>query len=467
MLRYQLIHPIADGSTCTIWRARDARGMCVAIKMLNIKDIGESEASNYELFNHPNIVKILGTNWFKCPYEKTVKFGLVIPIFDMDLRSFIDYMPTSLPRESIKRLQREIKLQTAAALAHVHQFGVCHADLKPENFLINSASDNSVCVQLADMGSAFQISSLASTTTTLRTTMAWQAPEVVSKENPFISSASDTWSLGMIFCQLEQTSAQGNENELVSIVPRAYFTPLTQDMIQHDFRLRPTMPKVLERLGESMELLSIKGLPSDDIVANMFKDKMDIISTTSYDKSVGLHRLLTLLRSDKSNYIEAAYWLLEYLSVKEAFTSTYPTQSVLSILPYFHTRLHVNDNDSSRSTLNKLMYCRALEALCQRPYFLLSDDMKLNLRAFSVIPACERSVLMVMAKTGETFPEILEWCSNGKWGKHGDRFDVFLRRFTDDWRLDVASVACQMLGLPEPIVDTTFTTTHVVFDAAA
>ena len=462
MLRYQLIKPITDGSTCTIWRACDLRGMCVAVKLLNTDEIWESEARNYEFFNHPNIVKTLGTNWFKCPREKTLKFGLIFPIFDMDLRSFIDYMPTRLPRRNIKQLQREIKLQTAAALAHVHQLGVCHVDLKPENFLINSATDTSVCVQLADMGSAIQISEMPLKIMSVRTTMFYQPPEVTEHDPPFFSSAGDVYSLGRIFCEVERTSEHDDSNHFCSSVPLACFSPLTRDMIKYNFRLRPTMPNVLERLGESMELLSIKGSPCDDIVTNMLENKMDIISTSSYDKSFGIHRLITLLRSDKSEHIEAAYWLLEALAVKEAFTSTHPTQSVLSILPHFHTRIHVNDNDVGRSTFNKLMYCRALEALCRRPYFMLSDDMKLNLRAFSVIPACERSVLMVMAKTMETFPEIFEWFKNGKWGKFGDRFDVFVNRFTDDWRLDVASVACQMLGMPPPTVDYESATENIV-----
>jgi serine/threonine protein kinase len=422
-----------------------------------------SEVNNYELLDHANIVKILGTNWFECPREKVLKFGLILPIFDTDLRSYIDYMPTRLPRKNIKKLQREIKLQIAAALSHVHQAGLCHADLKPENFLINTANDTSVCVQLADMGSAIKISEMPLKITSVRTTMFYQPPEVTEHDQPFFSSAGDVYSLGRIFCEVERTSEQDDSNQTSSTVPLEYFTPLTQDMIKHNFHLRPTMPKVLERLGESMELLCINGLPCDDIVTNVLENKMDIISSTSYDKSLGLHRLLTLLRSDKSDYIEASFWLLQSLAVEEAFSSTRPSQSVLSILPYFHTRIHVNDNDSGRSTFNKLMYCRALEALCRRPYFLLSDDMKLNLRAFSIIPACERSVLMVMAKTSETFPEVLEWCGNGKWGKFGDRFDVFVNRFVEDWRLDVASVACQMLGMPPPTVDYMSATTHIVY----
>lgn len=305
--------------------------------------------------------------------------------------------------------------------------------------------------------------------TQLRTTMFYQAPEVSNKNEPFICSASDTFSLGIIFCEVEETSKRDTANKLTHTVPLTNFTRLTRDMIQQDFRLRPTMPSVLERLGESMELTCINGLACENVIANAFEDKMDIISTTSYDKSLGLHRLLTLLRSDKSDDIENAYWLLQTLAVKEASNPGFPAQSVLSILPHFHTRLHVNDNDSGRSTFNKLMYCRALEALCNRPYFLLSDDMKLNLRAFSVIPACERSVLMVMAKTTETFPAILEWCGHGKWGKHGDKFNVFVKRFANDWRLDVAVVSCQLLGLPSPTVDTTSATTHLVleYDAAS
>ena len=407
MPQCQLDQRIIDGSTCTVWSAFDAYGNRVAVKLLNNSKQGRLEASIHKLFDHPNIINILATDVFECPDDKKPKFGIILPIFDMDLRSFIDCMSTRLPRENIKQLQREIKLQTAAALAHVHEEDFCHADLKPENFLINFGMG--VFVQLADMGSAINILKMACPTRpftrpfTLRTTIFYQAPEVTRKEMPFYGSFSDVYSLGMIWLEVERTSEQEDSNQISLGEPLSRFTHLTQDMIRDDFLLRPTMPKVLECLGESMELLCIKESPYEDVVANAFENKMDIISLTSYDNSLGLH---------------------------------------------------VND---------KLMYCRALEALCQRPYFMLSDDMKLNLRAFSVIPACERSVLMVMATTAGTFPEILEWCKNGKWGKFGDRFDVFINRFTDDWRLDVAYVACRMLGMPPPTVDYTFATEHIVF----
>jgi serine/threonine protein kinase len=356
-------------------------------------------------------------------------------------------MKKDLSSEKNLWTQHEVKLQTAQAVFYMHQEGYCHRDLKPENFLVSSFKDGSVLIQLTDLAESKRSSEEKSDGEPVHTTWWYQAPEVKSGEK-ISHPASDTFSLGVIFCEIERTTEPNDiEND---IVPVAYFSHLAQDMMQHDFRIRPDMLTVLQRLGMSAELLCISGKPWK----NAFVDEQDVMSD---DNNIGHHRILALLLSDKSDHVETAYWLLNEIAMQEASSSSFRVQSVLLILPYFHANIRANvNNNDDRSTFTKLLYCQALQALCQRPYFVLSDEMRLNLQAFSIIPACERSVVVVVARVAERFPSVLLSCEvDGVWGKLGDTFEWFAYGFVNDWsNLEVATAARNMFPVAQaPLPD--------------
>lgn len=54
---------------------------------------------------------------------------------------------------------KSIMSQILIALAHVHQQGVFHRDMKPENILIGYGDDKNIIVKLADFGLARELKS--------------------------------------------------------------------------------------------------------------------------------------------------------------------------------------------------------------------------------------------------------------------------------------------------------------------
>jgi serine/threonine protein kinase len=454
----ELAHVIQQREDCVVYFAVGEEGIGYAVKIHDDVRITKREAKVTQMFHHPNVIRVLGTNWFECPQKGTMKLGIVLYFADADLRTFLGYMARTMPAECRKRVEYQIKIQTARALAHVHDMGVWHMDVKPENFLINSLDDRNVDVQLIDFEGAVEEKNIDGELleTTTRTTLEYRQPE------GFSSVFGEVFKLGKIYCELELTRRNFDENRLAVSVGE--FSSLTQEMVHKDFRLRPLFPKVLERLGESTKLLLLDGCVYDNFVANAFSSITDVFDDASYDKTAGIFKLRTLLSTNQPDQIQAAFYILQELAYREAFDPAFPSPSVMSVLPAFNAYIHVNDNDRGRSSFNRLMYCRSLEALCQRSYFVPTNDMRLNLRAFSVIPACERSVLFVVAKTAERFPAILDWCAAGKWGKYEDRFEVFVNRFTDDWRVPVANLARALLKLPPLVIDPTIATTPFVPD---
>ncbi|EQC30800.1 CAMK protein kinase [Saprolegnia diclina VS20] len=91
-----------------------------------------------------------------------------------------------------KALMREI----SSALQHLHAQNVVHADVKPENILLQSKNDSARMI-LIDFGLSFHVNDRTSNHRWDGSgTMAYAAPEVLKKET--ISSAIDMWALGVV-----------------------------------------------------------------------------------------------------------------------------------------------------------------------------------------------------------------------------------------------------------------------------
>uniref|UniRef100_UPI0039A72018 serine/threonine-protein kinase n=1 Tax=Ornithobacterium rhinotracheale TaxID=28251 RepID=UPI0039A72018 len=145
---------LGGGAFGTVYRAYDnARDIFVAIKVSEVKTIGEKEFSLMEEFHaiqglplHPNIAV----------YEELFTFEEQNGIFDY---AIIQYYPIGnlsqlIKEQKLNNKQKEIlALQIMDGIEFLHQNNIVHRDLKPSNILIAKREINdSYIPKIADFG---------------------------------------------------------------------------------------------------------------------------------------------------------------------------------------------------------------------------------------------------------------------------------------------------------------------------
>ncbi|WP_423842473.1 serine/threonine-protein kinase, partial [Actinomyces naeslundii] len=175
--RYELVEQIALGGMGQVWRATDLRsGRAVAAKILRPELTGDeiflsrlrAEAKNSQGLRHPNLAVVLDSG------EKDGTGWLIMELVQgRALSDIIAEKGTLSPAEILP-----ILAQVARALQVVHDSGVVHRDVKPENVLL--PADGSVA-KVADFGLARAVTEATQTTTgNVLGTVAYLAPELIT-----------------------------------------------------------------------------------------------------------------------------------------------------------------------------------------------------------------------------------------------------------------------------------------------
>ncbi|MBU2445266.1 MAG: protein kinase, partial [Bacteroidetes bacterium] len=142
-------------------------------------------------FNHPNVVKVFD---FAKIYESEDDtsigsfFYTAEYIDGRNLLDAINFTPTSIQADEYKKFLEVLK-QICFTLFYIHQSGLIHYDIKPENILIKkSESDLIPQIKIIDFGFG------AEGETKLRGTPAYVSPEIIKGE--VSDHRSDLYSLG-------------------------------------------------------------------------------------------------------------------------------------------------------------------------------------------------------------------------------------------------------------------------------
>ncbi|MFI6481619.1 protein kinase [Nonomuraea sp. NPDC050663] len=237
---YQLIEAVGQGGFAVVYRALHERvGRVVAVKVLSVTDLDERAVRNFRrelevtsrLSDHPNIVAALDTG--------TTADGRPYIVMDFyEAGSLYGRLRTSgaLPVPDVLR----IGVKVAAALAAVHEAGVFHGDIKPQNILMSKYGEPA----LADFGVArmLDVGQLSSNTLTL--TPHHAAPEVLNGSPQTVSS--DVYALGSTLYQLLSGRPAFYEPGDVGVAP-LLLRVLRQPMPPME---RPDVPVALRALVE-------------------------------------------------------------------------------------------------------------------------------------------------------------------------------------------------------------------------
>ena len=187
--RYRPIQPLGVGGSGTVWLARDEQeGRDVALKVVGGEGRGAErahrEAAAVARLNHPHCARAFS-----------------IEQDERNVYLVYEYVPGKTLREALHAYELtdadvvEVAAQLLEALAHAHQHGVVHRDVKPTNVLLEES--DSVHVRLLDFGLAL-IDDADSLTAAgdVPGTLAYIPPERLDGHEA--NGAADVWSVGLV-----------------------------------------------------------------------------------------------------------------------------------------------------------------------------------------------------------------------------------------------------------------------------
>jgi serine/threonine protein kinase len=228
----------------TVFKAVDAnRDRTVAIKVLfpmlagdqNFKTRFERELSVLLQFDHENIVPVLDYGQFGDTAYIVMPYYRAGTLEDRLKRGSLT------PREGARLIG-----QVSSALAHAHQAGIVHRDVKPSNILLDDDGN----ALLTDFGLAHLVdASLSLTGSAVIGTPAYMSPEQCRGET--VDERSDQYSLGVILYQI-----------CTGQLPYHADTPLAVVM-QHAVEPLPPPREINTNLPEEVAEVLLRALSKD------------------------------------------------------------------------------------------------------------------------------------------------------------------------------------------------------------
>ena len=223
--RYELTEVIGIGGMAEVYRAWDTRlRRPVAVKLFAASaDLDNTRRFDNEVrilagLSHPGLVSVYDTG------TSDRKPFVVLRLVDgPTLRHRMAEGP--LPVDEVRSLGAAV----ADALAHVHDQGVVHRDVKPSNILL----DHDGTPSLADFGLAHSIGSTRLTRTGLIVgTAAYLAPEQVRGSE--VGSAADVYALGLVLLECLTGRCEYTGSDAETILSRLHRSPTIPEHLPVD-----------------------------------------------------------------------------------------------------------------------------------------------------------------------------------------------------------------------------------------
>jgi class 3 adenylate cyclase/tetratricopeptide (TPR) repeat protein len=195
--RFKLLEPMGRGGMGQVFRARDATlGREVALKFLlprpGFEELALTEARAVARLDHENIVRIFDVaEWSRAPGRARVPFLVMEYLEGESLARLLEH-----ERPELRRVL-ELLEAIAAGLAHAHERGLVHRDLKPGNVFLTRQG----AVKLLDFGlSHLSQEPVRSALQPSGGTPAYMAPEQWRGEAQ--DARTDIWAAGVVLYEL-------------------------------------------------------------------------------------------------------------------------------------------------------------------------------------------------------------------------------------------------------------------------
>ena len=250
---YTLQRRLGSGSHGTVYLARDARTKgWVALKLLPLPP-GEAgqlggqafldAAKAARLLHHPDVVAVFGAG-----LDGNTAWLAMEAVPGADLARYTR-PPRLLPESLVLRLGQRL----AAALAHAHQQGVVHRDVKPANVLVHWPSDT---VKLADFGLSRMADASNTATGMMLGSPAYMAPEQLAGVVP--TARTDLYALGITLYELLTGRPAFDGNTMGELLRQ-----ITQLPAPNLAQSRPDLPAALALLLQRLMARDVTARPND------------------------------------------------------------------------------------------------------------------------------------------------------------------------------------------------------------
>lgn len=141
--------------------------------------------TNPKIRSDPHVARLLAWS-----YDHTTLHARIFLVMELAHSSLGEFLQGNAGGPVAMRLKYQFCQDIAAGVDVLHECGLIHGDLKPDNILIFPNESSSYTAKVADFGLAIA-DAMVGTSINIRGTYGWQAPEVES-EKPI---AHDLWQL--------------------------------------------------------------------------------------------------------------------------------------------------------------------------------------------------------------------------------------------------------------------------------
>lgn len=404
---YRYVRPIGKGGMADVLLGRDPSNREVAIKVLkaNRFKVGKKRFSRefrtLAKMKHPNVIRvdsygdIHGHPYIAMDYIEGTDLHKTI-------RSF-----TLLSLAARWQRVREILIDLARGLSHIHSHGIVHRDLKPSNILIDKMGR---CI-ITDFGIVKELNSDLEVSTSLVGTWAYASPEQISGQD--LDHRSDLYSLGVILYAMlcgRRPFAANNMSGYLKLhqekpprSPSTFIPEIPTQLEEICLRLLEKSPQdrfqsakeILKDLGEEDEVKKVQQIVVEKIpffqeqicsqMLSIVQNNLNHVTLLIGEDGFGKSRILTefekklhslrlpfkrLRAPNKQAPYETAIQLAKYIAKESGNLSLHTTIEIFS-----KTTQKVETNLQHRLFDETAFALRSL--LEERPQIFLIDDINL------------------------------------------------------------------------------------------
>lgn len=242
--RYEILELIGEGGMAVVYKALDQRlNRKVAVKIMR-EDLMEdeefharfyAEAHAVAMLSNPNIVAV-----YDVSQSKDIEYIVMELVEGITLRQYMDRRGALAWREVL-----HFSTQIARALAHAHEKGIVHRDIKPQNVMMFRDGT----AKVADFGIAALENEIYENNGQAVGSIHYIAPEQAKGENP--DARSDLYSLGVVMYEM-LTGRKPYEGDTIAEIA-----------VKH-LSASPVLPRsIVEDIPPELERISLKAMCAD------------------------------------------------------------------------------------------------------------------------------------------------------------------------------------------------------------